>query len=284
MQNLSHMAIFSRYKGRISVTFVILLIENILLVAIPFALGLAVNSLAEGTWDGVYIFIGVEIAVLLIGVLRRFYDTRAYGGIYREISNETACRAIEKDDDLSPAIGQAELLKEVVSFFEYELSQGFMSFFSLVGALVMLLILAPKIGIVGTVVSIAIGLVFFFSRHRIRQLNAWINDELEARARVFEKRKAEGLDKHFSTIVKRQISLSDLEARNFGLSYLFVIALIAYALYEAVAVMGADIGSIFAILTYASQFAEGILVLPFLYQQYVRTSEITSRIGKDQAP
>lgn len=281
MKRISHGAILRRFTGRISGTFSILFLENLLQVAEPFVLGLAVNSLVVGTWDGVYAFLGVEIAMVLIGTLRRLYDTRVYGSIYQEISGEIAARAVEKDDDLSPAIGRAALLKEVVDFFENELPMGFTSFFGIGGALIMLLVLAPEVGLVSLIAAVFIALVFLVSRKHMVRLNRQINDELEARTRVFMTRKREALDRHFSGIVRHSIALSDLEARNFGFSYLFVIGSIAYALYYSVAVAGAQMGDVFAILTYASQFAEGVLVLPFMYQQYIRTTEITGRLNED---
>lgn len=280
MTTISHGAIFKRYRGRISGTFGILLVENLLQVAEPLVLGLAVNSLANGTWEGVYAFLGVTLAMVVIGTLRRRYDTRVYGGIYQELSEEVATRAIDEDEDLSPAIGQASLLKEVVDFFENELPMGFASVFGIVGALVMLLVLAPQVGAVAAVAAASIGAIFFLSRGRMIRLNGLLNDEIEARSRVFMERKRESLESHFSGVVRHTIALSDLEARNFGLSYLFVIGMITYALYYTVAVTDAQIGDVFAILTYASQFAEGVLVLPFMYQQYVRTSEITGRMNR----
>ena len=283
MTAISHGTILRRYKGRISGTFLILLVENVLQVAEPFVLGLAVDSLTNGTWGGVYAFLGVTLAMVVIGTLRRRYDTRVYGGIYQEMSEEVAQRAIETEDDLSPAIGRASLLKEVVDFFENELPMGFASVFGIVGALVMLLVLAPPVGLVAAGAALAIGAIFGLSKGRMIRLNSMLNDEIEARSRVFMARKREALTGHFAAVVKHTVSLSDLEARNFGLSYVFVIGLITYALYHTVAVMGAPIGSVFSILTYASQFAEGVLVLPFMYQQYIRTSEITGRMSQSAA-
>jgi len=282
MENISHLSILKKYKGRMSVTFFILLIENALQVLEPFVLGLAINGMTSGDWFGIYVFLGVEIAMVLVGVLRRFYDTRAYGAIYHEISNDIAGKAIEKDEDLSPAIGRADLLKEVIDFFENELPMGFTSVIGIAGALVMLFVLAPKVGLVCLCAAILIGLVFILSKGRMVRLNKLMNDELETRARTFMTRKREALSSHFGTIVKHQIALSDLEARNFGFSYFFVILLIAYALYETVAVQQAQIGDVFAILTYASQFAGGVMVLPFMYQQYIRTEEITGRLSDNK--
>lgn len=279
MKTISHASIFKTYSGRISVTFALLVLEHLLLLMEPFVIGLAINALTEQVWSGVCWFIGLEVLVIIVGVLRRMYDTRAYGGIYREMGQTISLNAIEKHEDLSPAIKRADLLQEVVDFFENELPMALGSSISIIGALVMLFFLSPSVGAVALLAAVAIATIFVLSRKRIRSLNTLLNDELEARARFFMQREPKPLLVHFTHLVSHRISLSDLEARNFGVSYLFVVLLIAFALYESVAVAQASMGDVFAVLTYAAQFSEGVIILPFMYQQYVRTSEITGRIS-----
>ena len=283
MKTISHASIFKTYRGRISVTFALLVLEHLLLLMEPFVIGLAINALTEQVWTGVYVFIGLEVLVILVGVVRRMYDTRAYGGIYREMGQNISLRAIEDHDDLSPAIKRADLLQEVVDFFENELPMALGSSIGIIGALGMLFWLSPKVGAVALVSALAIAAIFIFSRNRIKYLNALLNDELEARARLFMNREPKPLLAHFTQLVSHRIGLSGLEARNFGISYLFVVLMIALALYQSVAVAQASMGDVFAVLTYAAQFSEGVIILPFMYQQYVRTSEITGRITDGMA-
>lgn len=279
METISHTTILKTYSGRISMTFAILIVEHLLLLLEPFVIGMAINGLTQQAWQGVYLFLGLEVSIILVGVARRLYDTRAYGGIYREIGQNISANAIETHEDLSPAIGRADLLQEVVDFFENELPMAVGSAISIIGALIMLLVLSPYVGGVALMSALAIGAIFVLSRNRIRSLNALVNNELEARARLFMARERKPLLAHFTQLVGHRVSLSDLEARNFGLSYLFVVLLIAFALYQSVAVSQSAIGDVFAVLTYAAQFAEGVIILPLMYQQYVRTSEITGRIS-----
>ncbi len=278
MKTVSHLEILKAYKGRISITFFVLVLEHLLLLLEPLVIGIAINGLAARDWNGVYFFLGLETLIILVGVARRLYDTRAYGDIYKNIGQDISATAIENHDDLSPAIKRADLLQEVVGFFENELPMALGSTIAILGALIMLFVLAPPVGAVALFSAIVIALIFVLSRTRIRKLNTLVNDELEARARLFMARERQPLFAHFATLVRHQISLSDLEARNFGLSYLFVVLLIAFSLYQSVAVAQAPIGDVFAVLTYAAQFAEGVIILPMMYQQYVRTSEITNRI------
>ncbi|UTW58564.1 hypothetical protein KFE96_17360 [Kordiimonas sp. SCSIO 12603] len=278
MENITHGKILKKFSGKISITFLMLVLENLLRVLEPLALGMAINGLVEKEWLGIYIFLGVEVGMIVVGTLRRFYDTRAYGAIYREISEDISGEAIENHDDLSPAIGRADLLKEVIDFFENELPMGLSSVFAIGGALIMLFIIAPLTGTVAVGAALLIGLVFLLSKKRMISLNKLINNELEARARVFMSRQKEKLEGHFGSLVKHRIALSDLEARNFGLTYMFVVLMIAFSLYDSVLLIGANMGDVFAIITYASQFAEGVIILPYMYQQYIRTQEITGRL------
>lgn len=278
MEQVTHGEILKKFRSKISITFLMLVLENLLLILEPLALGMAINGLVEKEWAGIYIFLSVELGMIAVGTLRRFYDTRAYGSIYQEISENISSEAMENHDDLSPAIGRADLLKEVVDFFENELPMGLTSVFAIGGALIMLFVIAPLTGTMAVGAALLIGLVFMLSKKHMIFLNKVINNELEARARVFMSRQKQKLESHFSSLVKHRIALSDLEARNFGLTYVFVVLMIVFALYDSVVLIGADMGGVFAIVTYASQFAEGVIALPYMYQQYIRTQEITDRL------
>ena len=61
-------------------------------VAVPFVMGLAINDLIEGHMRGVWLFVALEVSALLVGTLRRLYDTRVYAGIYTDIADRTAQR------------------------------------------------------------------------------------------------------------------------------------------------------------------------------------------------
>ncbi|MEX0299122.1 MAG: ABC transporter six-transmembrane domain-containing protein, partial [Kordiimonas sp.] len=50
MQAISHLSILKKYKGRISVTFFILVLENLLQILEPLVLGFAINGLTTGSW------------------------------------------------------------------------------------------------------------------------------------------------------------------------------------------------------------------------------------------
>ena len=85
--------IWQTYRLRIAGTLSMLTVERMLGVAVPFVLGVAINDLIAGSFRGVWWLVGLELVALIIGTLRRLYDTRVYAGIYTDIADKTAQRS-----------------------------------------------------------------------------------------------------------------------------------------------------------------------------------------------
>ena len=73
------------------------------------------------------------------------------------------------------------------------------------------------------------------------------------------------------------IRLSDLEAANFGIVWLFMVGLLVFSINSA-ADDNVDYGIIFAVVMYVFQFSESVTLLPFYYQQWLRLREISGRL------
>lgn len=105
-----------------------------------------------------------------------------------------------------------------------------------------------------------------------------LNDEMERQVDILAARQRAGAQNHFAAIARWRIRLSDLEARNFGLVFLLTTALTAGAAYILVIIEQKSVGEIFAALTYVLQFGEAVVMLPYTYQQFLRTREISARL------
>jgi ABC-type multidrug transport system fused ATPase/permease subunit len=272
------MAIARRYAWPIAGTLALLAGENIVTVLTPYLLGDAIDSLVEKSTRGLWIFACVAIFGLATGVFRRIYDTRTYGRIYRETATETVAKEISREAPVSQMTARANFVSEFSEFFEYMLPAALTSGVSLVGSIVMLAIISPVLSVGTIAVSAAVGLVFFLSKGRIGGWNAGLNDEMERQVELLSQRDAALAGSHFAAIVRWRIRLSDLEARNFGLTFLFAIALIILAVYVLISVEEKSTGQAFAALTYIIQFTDSMLILPYTYQQFLRTSEISDRL------
>lgn len=276
---ITHRAILRRYRAGIAVTLLLLAAENVLNVLEPYLLGRAIDGLIAGSYSGLFVFLGLAGAALAIGIARRMYDTRLYGRIYREAAVETIERENAGNASVAQMSARAGFVQEFTDFFEIYFPAALMSGFTLAGSVVMLGVISFRLLAATLLAGLLAGLVFYFSRTRIRSLNASLNDEMEKQVDVLTSRDSAQTRRHFSSIVSWRILLSDLEARNFGAVFAYTILLTALAAYILIAVEDATEGEVFAALTYVLQFSQAVIVLPYTYQQFIRTSEISARLA-----
>lgn len=278
MNDFSIQSIFRQYKLKISTTFLLLILENGFKVLQPFVLGIAINDLLNKSERGLIMFGGLYLAGFILGVIRRYYDTRAYTFIYTNIATEIADIQNEKNVEVSSIAARSALVKELVDFFEQDITQGFTSAISVIGALVMLLIFDVWI-FVGCVLTILLILIIYgFSNRKIYDYNIGLNDELEHRITVLESRKEPQIRTHFKGISNWLVKLSDLETLNFGVIEVLLFLLAVFALYVSASDEAANAGRIFSVITYVLEFSGGVFMLPFIYQQIIRLKEISSRL------
>ena len=79
-------------------------------------------------------------------------------------------------------------------------------------------------------------------------------------------------------MMRWNIRLSDLEAANFGINWVFMIALLVFAVSAAVT-EAPEYGAVFALVMYVFQFMESVMMLPLFYQQWLRLREISGRLA-----
>ncbi|WP_196886629.1 ABC transporter six-transmembrane domain-containing protein [Aureivirga sp. CE67] len=273
-------SIFKRYKWKISITFFLLTTENILKIIQPFVLGIAINDLIQKKNNGILLFCLLYGLSFITGVIRRYYDTRAYTFIYTNIATEIAEKQHENNVSVSSISARSSLVKELVDFFEHDVTQIFSSVISVVGALFMLTFFSWSIFWISIGVIFLIFLIYSFSNNTIYKYNLGLNDELEHRINILESKKTTNTYNHFNNISKWLVKLSDLETLNFGIIEVILFGLVIFSLYIAAGTMTATAGGIFSIVTYVIEFSTGIYMLPFVFQQLIRLKEISSRIQK----
>ena len=267
--------IWQTYRLKISGTLSLLMVERVLGVAVPFVMGLAINDLIDGHLRGVWLFIGLEVSALLVGTIRRLYDTRVYAGIYTDIADHTAQRL---DIDVSRRAARLGLARELVDFFEWELPELVAALVGIIGAFAMLLYMLPVIGGMSVIVATIVFTIFVISRGRMFNLNKLLNNELERQVTMLEKEKDFSRKRHLSRLARWRIHLSDLEATNFAIAELFLSALIIGAIVITVRA-GLSVGEVFAVMTYLIGLAQNLVILPWTYQQSIRAGEIGGRIA-----
>ncbi len=276
---MSHASVARRYWKLIAATLMLLGVENVFTVLEPWLLGRAIDGLIARDYTNLCVLIGASLAALGVGVARRLYDTRAYGRIYRETASAMVEQESAAEKPVSQIVARASFVQEFADFFEQMVPAALVSALTLVGAVVMMAVLSPLLCAATIAVAALIAGIFLLSRQRMMALNTHLNDEMERQVEVLTQRNRATTITHFSSIVRWRIALSDLEARNFGGVFFLTITLTAVAAVIMIVVEEKSEGQIFAALTYVLQFSEALVILPYTYQQYVRTSEISARLA-----
>jgi len=274
---ISLKSLYARYRMPISITFILLSLEAYLLVLIPLGIGWSIDALMQKSLEGVYLLGLILLGILIISTTRRMYDTRIYSKVYALLSTHLIKTHKRDGVDTSVIVTRSDLVKELVDFFEHDLTQAYTSLVGVIGALLMIAFLNLTVFGICVASFIIIALVYQVSEASIFDTNAQLNRELERRLnRIKDKNSL--LIPHFRKISQSMIRLSDIESYN----YIVIQILIAVILIVSIFIgMEASLstGDIFALLTYVLNFSFEVLTLPIIFQQFIRLQEITQRIN-----
>lgn len=277
-------SIFSAYRWRILATYALFSVENLLRLAQPMALGWAIHDLLRSSMIGLAIFFGQHVLYIALGAVRRLNDTRCFTRIHADLAAglvlDQRCRRVE----VSRVAARSALSREIVDFFERDVTVVIYILFSVVGALVMLYwadwVLVP--------LCLALLLpAYLLSRWTGRQsliLNGRLNDQLEHEVGIIERAQAAEVRGHFELVRRCRIMLSDRDAWNFGILELLIFVAMAAALVRTCARPGVDAGTIFAVLGYVMMYVIGIANVPLLVQQFNRLRDIGRRLQSELPP
>ena len=270
------LALLKRFSGRFSLTIALVALEATGWVFFPLFVGRAISGVLADSPRGLVELGVLGAAAMGIAVVRRLFDSRAYARIYTELGEEMAER---ESSSTSARTARLDMLREVVTFFEHSAPELLISVLGLLGTVLILAGLNLPI-FVGCLVAIAGTVTLYALTGRLTtRYNRGLNDEHERRVDVVHSGNPALVARHLRRMMRWSVRLSDLEAANFGINWLLMVGLMVYSVSTA-AEQTPDYGAVFAVVMYVFQFMESMVMLPFHYQQWLRLTEITGRLGE----
>ena len=269
-------SLFRRFAGRYALTLALVVVEATGWLLFPLAIGRAIDSVLNDSVRGLVELGSLGAFAMGIAVLRRLVDSRAYARIYTTLGEEMVADA--PGASTSARTARLDMLKEVVGFFENSLPELLISVLGLAGTVIILATLSGPV-FVGCLISMSATIALYALTGRLTtRYNAGLNDEHERRVDIVHSGNSTRVARHLKRMMRWNIRLSDLEAANYGVNWLFMTALMVYSV-SAAAERTIDYGSVFAVVMYVFQFMESMMLLPFHYQQWLRLREIAGRLG-----
>jgi ABC-type multidrug transport system fused ATPase/permease subunit len=268
-------------KHRLQLLFTYLLFSVEMLGALlrPYFLGEAVNDLMKGSYHGLIILSVVHISWLVIGTIRHMYDTRTYSAIYTSLVTKFLSRRFEQKD-VSKLSAHSTLAREFVDFLEYDLVYVIEAAYNLFGSLILLYFYDSSVVFVCLAILLPVmGISYFYGR-KLKRLSRLKNDELEQQVNIISSGNKEAIKKHYNSLRKWQIRISDQEAWNFGLMEILVVVVIGISLLVTNTALGTGVlaGSLIGIYNYILKFVSGLDTIPYTVQRLTSLNDITRRI------
>ena len=277
-QSISLRKLLSRFRWRIVITMLLVVIEAILGILFPLFIGFSINGLLEqSTTELINLGILGGLA-LFIGGARRFYDTLVYSGIYTIIATEMVERDHAKEKPISAIAARATLLTEFVEFLENSVPMIVENLFGIVGVLLIVFSLHTSVFVACLALFIWIIMIYVLTGRLNFRLNRNYNDELEKQVDVLSTQESSLIKNHFRMVMKWNIRLSGLETVNYIGMWIGIIALLVYSPLVVIGSGVSDFGLVFSILMYVFQYIRSIVNLPLFIQQIIRLQEISQRL------
>ncbi|NVO57781.1 hypothetical protein HW561_18435 [Rhodobacteraceae bacterium B1Z28] len=264
------------FRWRVGLTWFLILSESAITVMIPLFIGFAIDGLLDGAFQP-FLHLGLlMVGLVLIGVVRRIYDTRVYGTIRVEMGKALAARFSNLPISLLNArIGMG---RELADFLEDMLPTAIAGVMQFVVSAILLYYFSPTLALSACIVLFGMISVYGVFHTTFWRWNRELNEQTEQQVRILEQRRARPLHVHLKRLRQFEMRLSDTEAILYGAIFVLLIGLVLFNLWFATQSLNVSPGAIFSIVSYSWEFAEAALTLPVSLQSWSRLSEITTRL------
>ena len=276
--------IMLQHRYRLVITYSLFSLEMLGSLLRPFFLGMALNDLIKGSYQGLIILTAVHFSWLIIGTIRHRLDTRTYSAIYTTLVTKFLARRYNKTD-VSKLSAHSTLAREFVDFLEFDLAYVVEAVYSIVGSLLLLFFYDTSVVLVCLgILFPVIGFSYLYGK-KMKNLNRQKNDELEKQVDIIATGNNHTIRQHYDNLRKWQIRISDQEAWNFGIMEILVMVVIGVSLLITNKTAGAGIeaGSLIGIYSYIQRFVSGLDTIPYTVQRISSLHDITRRIELQQS-
>ena len=267
-----------QHKKRLSITFSLVMAENLLLLLYPLVGSFAVNAVLQGNLVSALAYAVMVLIIWATGSARRAVDTRAFTRIYSELAVPVIVNQRLKGFDTSTTTARVALSREFVNFFEQHLPILITSLFSIIGAVVMLLLIEFWSGVVALLIVLGFGLILPKFIKANDGLYFKLNNRLEKEVDCVERANQYELIKHYRLVERLRILISNREAVSFLCIGVAMCVLFAVTLTVLTLTKGVTAGHIYAVITYLWTFAISLDDMPRLVEELSKLKDIGKRV------
>ncbi|VCU61920.1 probable integral membrane protein NMA1777 [Tritonibacter mobilis] len=271
------LALLRAFRWRISLTWLLIFIEVALTALVPLLIGFAIDGLLANEMVPLFQLIAILVVLIVVGVIRRAYDTRVFGTMRVEMGKiQAACAANLSISTLNAQLGMG---RELADFLEADLPLAMTSLVQPIISVVILYAFDPMLALAGVSAVAAMLAIYSPSHRRFYRLNGQLNQQAERQVGILETRKPQSLSTHLTRLRQIEVRISDTETIVYGAIFVVLLGLVVFNLWYATASLTITSGTIFSIVTYSWELVDAALAFPMALQGWSRLSEIMRRIN-----
>ena len=271
------------YRMRISITYSVMLFENIFELLYPFAIGLAINGLIAG--EGIVslsLFAAIWGLQLITATARQLYDTRLFAMIYSEVASSMILRQRDAGKATSEIAARSVMAREAVDFFEFEIPALVTALITLVGGVAMLFVYNVLAGAAMLLILLPVGLIYRKYGKRSFALTQRLNNRHEREVGAIEDGAYFRVKKHFAALARWRIMLSDAQAIAWTIADFIIFGAVMAVLLVVTQEPGIKAGDVFAAMAYVLTIVAALDEAPLLVEQFSRLVDIRRRVDETE--
>jgi len=265
------------HRSALAVSYGAAVIENAFELLYPWAIGLAVDGLLDGSWGGVTVFVVLSLTHTCLGVARQWYDTRLFNRLYATFATDLVEDQRAEGVATTSVVARTILADEYVDFLRSGVNTAIAAGFAVVGSLVMLLFYDPLLGLVAAAVAIPVAVINRRLMRRSAGIYRVLNDQSEREVSLIDEGSVRDVRRHFGVIAGHWNRLSDAEGISWGVVDVIALGLAVFALVRATGT-SEEVGAIFATIAYVWAYIGGFDQVPAVLQRMSNLADIRRRL------
>ena len=277
-QPISLITIIQLNLWKVLLTWLMVLVENVMLILLPLFIGFAIDGVLEQDLQPLLMLALCLFALVIVSVVRRFYDTRVYGAIRVKLANlvERNLRGLE----LSAKDARLTMSRELVDFLEEDLPSLMTAVVQLIATVVILATFDQTLALSMLGAGVGMLIIYGLFHRTFTRLNGEFNDQVEQQVSLLGAAKLSTIRRHFERLKRCEVKLSDTEAIVYGLIFAFLFSAVLGNLWLVSYMDSPTPGQVFSIVTYSLEFVETAVLLPITLQTLSRLGEISQRLNQ----
>ncbi|GGX17327.1 ABC transporter six-transmembrane domain-containing protein [Undibacterium macrobrachii] len=273
--------LFKTHRNAISFTYVLTLIEKLCLLALPAAIGMAIDDLLQRKMHGLLVLLILWFFQLILCFIRQRYDTRIFSDIYARLAERTAIVQIKQGHGVSKVSARVELARELVSFLEIEVPAIFRNITAVVGSLLLLFSYDQEAGWLATLVLIPMLGANKWYLARAQRYNRGLNNQIEREVTILQNAQGVSIARHFQLLKRWKVALSDAQNLTWVVTELATIVVLICMLWNFTHSPLFSAGAAYAMLAYMRDYVDGLNDVPYVVNSFVRMRDTINRLSDE---